>query len=193
MNFAIIKRRLLNEKLYLISLAAAFAVGIVVGVLFNTRYEKTFIISGVIDFYINALTVKGNMSALFFGNVFSGTCILLLFFALSFVSVLFPIYYLFLFYRGYILGLAAGIFLSKFGINGLMLFIFAVMIGNIVTSAALIVFAALTRRRKVDKCKLKKNEVTKYFLLCLALSLVGAIFELVFTLLILRPLNFSFQ
>ena len=192
MNLAVYKRKILSHKIYFISLCSIFIVGIIVGIFFSTYLERLFFSANVINFYVNALTGGGNLSGLFFAGLFADIAVLLLFYGCSFVAFLFPIYYIVLFYRGYVLGLAVGIFLSKFGVSGLMLFIFAVMISNALTSFSLAVFATFTESGFKKTCKIRKDERTACFLLCLAVVLVGAVAELIFMLFVIRPLNFNF-
>ena len=192
MNLAVYKKKILNHKIYFILLSTTFVVGIVVGIFFNTYLERFFLSANVIDFYVNSLTGGGNLSGLFFAGLFADICVLLLFYGCSFVPFLFPLYFLILFYRGYVLGLAVGLLLGKFGVSGLMLFIFAVMISNVVTSFALIIFATATKSGFKKECKRGNDERNLCFLLCLAIVLVGAVAELVFMLFIIRPLNFNF-
>ena len=192
MNFSFIKRKITKHKIYFGALLATVIIGFIIGAFFCTFSERLYISGNVVDFYVNALTRGGSLAGMFFAGLFSDIAVLLIFFGCSYVAFIFPLYFIILFYRGYILGLVSGVFLCNFGINGLMLFIFAVMISNLVTSAALATFAACAKDGFKSKCKSVDNERYLCFLVCLAMTLVGAVAELVFLLFVIRPLNFRF-
>ena len=191
MNIAAIKSRLLSHKIYLAVTGATLVVGFIVGVAFNTRLERLFLSASVVEFYVNALTGKGSLSGLFFAGLFADVAVMLAFLATSFLKPLFPLHHAVIFYRGYVHGLAVGVFLTKFGVSGLMLFIFAVMISDLATSASLIAFSTLSFGGfKGSHARI--SDRYRCFLLCLALSLAGAVAELLFFLFAVRPLNFTF-
>lgn len=185
------KKRILKHKYFAVFLAATFILGIIIGIFLHTYLEKLFFTGNVINFYVNALTKEGSLAGLFFAGLFSDALSLVLFFGVSFVAALLPVYFIILFYRGYVLGLALGVFLGEFGVSGLMLFIFAVLIRNVLTSFALTLFAVLVKSIK-SNCKNNTKERYTFFAISLVVALAGSIAQLVFLLFILRPLNFNF-
>ncbi|MBO4573293.1 MAG: hypothetical protein J5762_06000 [Clostridia bacterium] len=191
MNFSRYLKRLTARPIYLISLLATIIIGIVVGAFFNTRAERFFAAGSVVDFYVNALTGRGSLIGLSFARLFTDVCLALIFFACSFVAVLIPIYYIILFYRGYVIGLAAVIFFSNFGVNGVMLFIFGVFIADVVSCLSLVGFAVLVAGNK-NQCRKDKNERFYLLMFCIAAAFVAILVELLMLSLFLRPLNHNF-
>ncbi|MBP5307612.1 MAG: stage II sporulation protein M [Clostridia bacterium] len=114
-------------------------------------------------------------------------------FALSLIPALFPISLIIMAYRGFILSLTVRIFLSQFGMTGMLTACFLILPQNVITSVSLIVCAVATPLIK-KRCVGKKY-ITNCLLFCAlfyAISLSGAIFETLVLSLLIRPLNFYF-
>ena len=191
MNISKMIKCLRGQKVFMLLLAGVFLLGVILGLILSTSLEKLFITKNVVRYYMNALAYGGDLSGLFFGSVFADVVALLLFFGISFVPFGAVLYFVLIFYRGYVSALAASVFMSQLGVGGFMLYFFAVFLGSLVVTAALAAYAALSRC--IGRCKsdVKKRKLEN-LAFCFLIALCGAILRLLVILLILRPLNFSF-
>lgn len=187
-----LKKDVISHKYFYISFFAVYILAIIIGVIFSSSLERFFLTQNVIEFYKNVLTKKGNLTELIFSRLFSDLIQFAIFFGLSFVVFLLPINYILIFYRGYILGVTAGLFITVLSVSGIMLYIFAVLIPNIITTVCLIFLSTECFYIKKKKCKNHINRCINYLVFSWGLSLVGLIIEILFVLCFLRPLNFNF-
>ena len=186
------KKDVISHKNFYISFLCVYVLAVIVGIIFSSSTERLFLTENIIEFYKNILTKSGNLSGLIFSRLFSDIMVFTLFFGLSFSVYLLPINYIIIFYRGYILGVTAGLFLTILSVSGIMLYIFAVLIPNIITSVCLIFFTIECMFIRKKKCKQASNKCVNYLFLSFFASLIGLVIELVFILFFIRPLNFNF-
>ncbi len=191
-DVAKIKKDVFSHKYFYISFLCVYVLAIIVGIIFSSEIEKFFLTNNIIEFYRNVLTKEGNLAGLVFSRLFSDIMLFALFFALSFISFLLPINYIIIFYRGYILGVTAGLFLSVLSVSGVMLYIFAVLIPNIISTVCLTFFTVECYYLRKKNCKNHINKCLNYLLLSFLVSLIGLIIEIVFIIFFLRPINFNF-
>ncbi len=187
-----IKKDVFSHKYFYLSFLCVYLLAIIVGIVFSSEIERFFLTNNIIEFYKNVLTQEGNLTGLIFSRFFSDIMLFALFFALSFCTFLLPINYIIIFYRGYILGLTAGLFLSILSVSGVMLYIFAVFIPNIISSVCLTFFSIECFYVRKKNCKSNTNKCLNYLILSFLISLIGLIIEMVFIIFFLRPINFYF-
>ena len=181
---------LLKRKTILIVLAAFLLTGLIVGVFFNTFAEKFFSTKNVVDYYVNALSKRGNVSSLLISGFLTNLLCLGLFLLCSYITPLIAVDCIVLFYRGYIVGQVAGIFLSHFGVSGFFVYFLTVLLPGLIASLTLIVFVTLQFSIKDKKCNSDKKR--NYLILASIGVFAATIVQAVFLLLFLRPMNFNF-
>ncbi len=191
MNISVYLKKANERKIFAFTLLATLVVGFICGLFLNTILEKLFATDNVIAFYTDALTGRGSFAGVFFMRLFSDACVTVVFFGISFVGVVFPLYYPFLFFRAYALGTFAVAFVTHFGISGVLVWFAVVTIPEIITDFALVAFAVLARSIK-SKCEKDKKERLYIFVACLVAELAASLLSLLVLLVFLRPLFLSY-
>ncbi len=183
-----------EKKLFLYILqGAALIIGIILGATVNiTPFIYRYYATNAQNYYSLVMYANSSCTSVLFERIASNLGYFIIYFVLGLAGALFAVSLLITAYRGYVLGLVAGIFASQFGLTGILIFVFLVMIQNLITSAALCFAIILGSELKKICCK---DFIANYAVICAALyivSLVGALIEALILGLLLRPLNFYF-
>ena len=176
-----------NIKLIVI-FAVCYAVGLIIGLIFGERSVCFPLYDVACGRYICLLDIYTSVFSIFFKKIFSSLLILCVVFLLGlnrfasfFSSVIF-------FCRGLVLGSLFYIFLSNYFISGLLAYFFIICVQNIIINAGMII-AVILNYEIADKplsCKVK--ELIFNFIISFCVCSVGALYELLILVLILRPL-----
>lgn len=183
------------HKLYSIALAASFVAGVVAGLILACAEEKALFAGNAVDFLIMSLGKDYSVFKLFFVRILTDIGFFLLFFVFGLTVWLYPLHFILIVYRGYVLGAAAIVFFSCFKITGAVLFIFAVFVQNVVTTLGLILFSIHGFHICCSSKECGKFDFRNYAValgIGFTVSLLGALIELIMLGLVLRPLNFYF-
>lgn len=189
------KNILQKRQNYALVLLALFVVGFCIGALFCSNFEGSLLSKNAVEFYILALKKDSSVISLLFSRILFSLASFALFFGAGLLIFLYPIHFVVITYRGYILGACFVVFVSQFGLTGIVLFLFGVFLQNVITTLALTLFSVVA----LDYLKTKKrgcgNNFYNYLVLLVAtflLSVAGCVAECVILGLIIRPLNFYF-
>lgn len=185
-------KMLKEAKIRLLIFAASFVIGIIVGVFLNTSLSEMVLSENVVDFYFNAFSKTGNIASLIIALVISDALFLLIFYAFSYWLYLVALGFLFVFYRGYILGAVAFLFIKNFGVSGAFLYVFCVFIHNVLVTASLSCMGAISAdllKRGKACIKHTRNDL---LIISSVIVLAAIIIEMILLFCILRPINYSF-
>ena len=187
-----LKNSLIKNKIIVILSVVVCAAGFISGIFFNTYLEKTLLGKNIVDFYVDALMVGGNVGGWFFLRLFSDLVLSVIFLGCSFISALIIVDWLFLFYKCYVAGLAACVFIMRLGLSGFMLFLFCVFLGDVIVTAALLLFSVVAGFSDKNGCKKPQKQKLGLFLLCFCVCLLGELVQLIILFCYLRPVNFNY-
>ena len=190
MNISIIKKRLIEKKIYFIVILSVYVLGVILGLFLKTKLERLFFGQNVVDFYFNALTKQGTPFTIFLSEILQNVVVFILLYLLSFIKLQFVFGCVAVFYRGYVLGVVVLKFILSFGISGLYLFLFATLINSIICVLAISLYSVLALKSKL-KCY-AKNQTLIFLAACFAISAIGALIELFVIVLLIRPINYNF-
>ena len=202
-NFSFVKKEYLkntvkeafDKKTVLFVLhALALAAGLVLGAVTEpTKFIFRYYSENADNYYAVIMYRDSSVFAIFLTRMISDLGFFALGYLLGLSAVLFPVGLTVTAYRGYILSFTVALFGVRYGFTGVMISVFLILPQNLITTIALtvcsVVSAVLKKKRK------GKEFYIEYGVFCAlgyALSLVGALIELLILGLLLRPLNFYF-
>ncbi len=184
-----------KQRVWLLTLAFFFILGIIFGVIFSKESEKLLFIDNSNRFFACVLTGNQSIFKLLLSRILNSFSIFIIF-ALAGLNIytLYSFHGFLIFYRGYVLGIAGVIFFIDFGLTGGIIYVFAILIQNLILSLALIGFSCccLNRLQSCLKQKIDLQLHIKEFVIFYLLALIGIIVEFLMIILVLRPLNFYF-
>ena len=187
-----LKKLLIRSKKYLLLFGISFVLGCVAGVLFTTALSKAAMAESVIKFYFNAFSGGFSPFKFAFSLIIADLCFFALAYICSFIPILSVISFAFVFYRGYVVSAVCVLFVRLFGVGGAFLYVFCVLIHNVLVSAAVSSFCSImlyvTKNCKKSAGKLRKELAVASILVIVAAVIV----EVVILSLLLRPINTTF-
>lgn len=188
-------RLISKRKILSIITVAVFLVFVILGAVLPKGQEKFFYCESTVNIFVVSLSPGGKISKLFLNRLFADCFCLLIFYFTSYAIFLMPINFLIIAYKGYVLGAIFISLISNFGFTGIMLFIFGVLIQNLIALFALVIMtiSSFNNKTAFSDCNLKiKNYLLYVFLFSATLIVISVIAQFIFVLLFLRPLNYSF-
>lgn len=183
-----------KRKNYIFWLVCCYATGILLGIFLSGGKERALLTNNVIDFFVMVYSKDGSVTNLLLIRMFSAFGVLLLFYATSFVVYTYCGHFLVIFYRGYVLGAVSVTFLIGFKVSGVILFIFCVLLQNVICSFGLMLFSTIMFDY-LKCCKRISHYFKRHliaFLFCFLICLLSALIEFLMLVCLLRPLNFYF-
>ena len=181
-----------NSKAYLVVFSAAYVLGVVVGLFFSTDPYRMVLSGNVLNYCVNALSNGKNTFSFILTVVVSDAVFIAVFWGLSYSFILILSGAIPLFYRGFVLGSAAVLFVKLFGVSGAFIFVFCVLLHSVISSLGFVLFlsvsASLIRKGK-DCIKGYRRDL---LLLAAAFSVVAILAEILVIILFIRPINTTF-
>ena len=98
-------------------------------------------------------------------------------------------------YRGAIIGCVAGIFISFYGFNGGAVFFSVALPQNVIITLGIAFAALFNFDYIINKCASAKTDfktLLKNAFIGFLITLIGAIYEFLITVILIRPMNFYF-
>lgn len=181
------------RRVIAIIFAALFCLGLIVGIITKNGSGGFWLGENVSAFYVNSLTDFGSVTSVFFGCFFTDLSLYALFFILSVSVYLLPVEILVIFYRGYVSGAVLSTLAAYFSFGGIMLYIFAVLVRCLFSTAGLVFYAVISLHENLSK---RKNSCAYsrlgLLLACFSLAVIGNILQLLSLIFFLKPLNKNF-
>lgn len=174
-----------NLKIFL-TLICVFALGVVLGILFNIRSgNKISAYDNVLDFYKRIFGSKFNAFSLEIKFLINCTLMTAVFFLLSIIKYALAIGYAALFFRGLIVGGALVVIVGVYGISGIPVLLLINVVQTIVSCACLCALLSVNFNLfcvcKSVKIDLKFKIITACVCLCVfALAAVYGVLALIF-------------
>ncbi len=181
-----------NKNIVVFSIAVLI-LGVILGIVLSIGEDLECLYKEHLSSYlIKVFSREYSPFKLLFDRLFNCFLILLLVAVLSLNKYTFYLNFLLLFYRAFILGLAAKIFITGASVNGFLTFVFLIFVQATLLCLSIIVFLALTYAK--HDCNFKKtlSIVIKIFFVCLAIAEIGAVLEFVFIVFMFRPISVYF-
>lgn len=190
----------INEKIKIVKnsfkLAIFFGVcyvfGIALGLFFKNECYNPGIYNAVSNYYIIIFDSYTSVFSIFFKRIVTCFGVFAIVFLLGLNNIAVYLASIVFFYKGLILGSVAGVFFCNFGISGLIVYIFLVVIQNLVITAGMMLAAILNAYISDLSFKCKTKSLLENFILCFAVCVAGALYELLFLTFVLRPLTLWF-
>lgn len=192
-----LKALLVKYRVYAIILAVCYAAGIVWGCFIN-RSGTLFDYFGEYadNYYAVVLSVSSGALNIFFIRVFNNLGFILLAFLFGLCIYTAPLQAVVLIYRGIVLSFGLIVFTCNYGALGSVIFIFLILPQHLISTACIIVTAVCGLEHSLIKHRHRCNRLLGGYVSCaaimFALSLIGALCELLMLVLLLRPLSFFF-
>lgn len=181
------------EKKYLMLLfSALFYIG---GIIAGIFIDKDGVLFGYCtnnaqNYYCMIMFQENSAFSLFFSHMAASAGYFAIFFLFGITIFLYPLTLIVHFYRGYVFGGALVAFYSLFGAQGLVICLFTVVPLNIITTFALILVSPCS---ELCKCNDRKKFICSHgtnVILLFIIAVLGGIIELLFLVLLLRPMSF---
>ena len=188
LRYKIIKKNLKTT----VTLILTFIIGIIAGfILYRKCKESNVVYMNAIAYYIKAISPNGNVFIVSLNYFFTSALFTVLFFGLSFSVYTLPAGYAVLLVRGIVIGGAGTVMFTVYKLDGLVVFIFLILIQSILLSVVLSVLLVCNLNINDDKCKVKTDTInfkieTAGLILfaCLLISIYG----LIVLMIVIRPL-----
>ncbi|MBR1867696.1 MAG: hypothetical protein IJ800_03850 [Clostridia bacterium] len=183
------------EIKYLIVAMAIYLVFIIIGIIcfLNSQADSVFY-GFAFDYYIKIFDCQTSPISLLFTRLLNNLGYILVFFALGFVIYTYPLKLLIIAYRGAIIGSVSIVFINLYGFNGFIVFMTVVLPQNIITTLGLCVFSLLNLYQITDvKCNGNNIKVfAENAAIGFAFCFIGALYEFLILVILIRPMNFYF-
>lgn len=170
-----------------------FILGVILGV-FVALPEEIFEIHNakLYEYYSQIFSLDKFGISFLIKRIFNSFLILLLVFLLSLNKYTYYLNFLILFYRGFVLGFAGKLFITKIFVTGAIMFTFLIVIQALFLALAIIIFMSIIylKNYKIDDCTLKL--MLKSLLISFIVAVIGATLEFIFIITLFRPLNLYF-
>ncbi len=195
----LLNRRITNLKKQ-IKFAIIAAVFYIIGIIIGIVYSKSKVHDGafyrsVFNFYQRIFDSHSKPISTFWLRFLIDFGYTAIIFVFGLSIVLAPLNFLLIAYRGAIVGCVGGIFISLYGFNGCAVFIAVVVPQNLIVTVGIIVSGLLNFADNLDKCLPKENKIKEILINCaigFLIMIVGALYEFLITVVLLRPMNFYF-
>ena len=189
-EFLCVLKNTVNKRFILLTLfVGCYAVGLILGfVLQPTEFMYNYYCDNAQNYYSIVMFADSSAFSIFFNRIISNFGYYLIFFCLALVPALIPINIFIVIYRGFVAGYTIIIFNGLFGLTGVLISCFIILLQNLITTITLIIYSITPFK----KMKLNVSSILIYGLILYFLSLLGAVFEVVILCLLLRPINFYF-
>lgn len=177
----------------LIITGIVFALMIILGIFLGVNDNSSSIfIENVNNYYFQVLSLNSSILAFFLKRIIN---VLLFFTPIALLSINRYTYFLnfiFIGYRGFILGISFNVIISIFSINGFVIWLFLIFIQNLILTFSITIF--LLNVWEIISCNKRFNSklFTRYLIISLIVAIIGAICELLLLITIFRPLNLYF-
>ena len=182
-----------NKKLLALLLIVGYLCGIVLGVVFKGKTQTNIFIGFVENYHEFVFGLYSNPIKLSLIRLINNLFSFILIYLFCFSAYLFLFNLLIFLYRGIILGSVLTTFFNLFGIRGIIIYIFLVLVQNLLVSFALFFTSIIVYDlRSYCKKKYTDNVYLKYFLIGYVLTVAVVVLELLLLVLFFRPLNLYF-
>ncbi len=187
------KRAVKNRKILALLLIVGYLLGVVLGFILKGNAEENVFYAFVNNYHNLIFGLYSNPIKLTFTRLINNLFSFLLIYLVCYSSYFFLFNLLIFTYRGIILGSISLLFFEVLGIQGLIVFIFLVIVQNLLVTLGLFFTSIIVYDLK-SFCKKKytDNVYLKYFLIGFIISIIAAIYELILLLCFFRPLNIYF-
>ncbi|MBO4262160.1 MAG: hypothetical protein J5903_00040 [Clostridia bacterium] len=176
--------------------AILYILGIVVGIVyFFSRQDDAVFYGGVTEYYLKILDPCANPLSVLLTRIFVNAGYIVIVFVLSFVIFTYPLQLLIIIYRGAIIGVVGGVFFKAYGFYGGTVYLFVVLPQNIVVTFGLAIAGLLDFAHMIDRKNCGKPDVKVFAENCIigyCICFLGALYEFIVLLVMIRPLNFYF-
>ena len=182
-----------NKKFLTCLFAFSYLLGIILGVVLNTNKDNLEIIEVIKNYRNIALGLYSNPIKLTVTRILNNFFYFLILYLCCYKIYLCVFNLVIFVYRGIILGSIALSFFEALGIEGIILYLFLIIVQNVLVTFCLFYSAIIIYRlRSVCQEKYTNNVFLKYLFVGYLLSIIVALYEFLFLFLILRPLNLYF-
>ena len=170
-----------------------FVVMLILGGIFGVNDNTISIFSdNVYNYYISILSVNSSGFAFVFNQIFNIALCFVPVFLLSLNIYTFFINFIFVGYRGFILGISFRVILNVFSINGLIVWLFLIFLQNLILTFSICLFMCNAYILLNCKNKFYINKLFRYLIISLIVALIGVIIKCIFVFCIFKPLNLYF-
>ena len=170
----------------------SYLFGLALGLFFKNDCYNPGIYNSVTNYYTIIFDVCTSVLSIFFKRILTCLGVFIIVFLLGLNNISVYLASVIFFYKGLILGSVATVFFCNFGVSGLIVYIFMVVIQNVIVTAGMILIAVLNSYISDLSFKCKTKLLIENFILCFIVCIAGAFYELLFLTFILRPLTLWF-
>lgn len=186
-------RAVKNIKIRSILLIIGYLLGLILGLFLKGNNQENLFYEFVINYYNLIFGLYSSPIKLLLTRLVNNLFSFIIIYILCVSTYLFVFNILLFMYRGLVLGTVVLLFFEALGIQGVIIFIFLVLVQNVVVTFALFFTSVIVYDlKRVCKKKYTDNIYLKYFLLGFIISIMVAIYEIILLCCFFRPLNIFF-
>lgn len=187
------KRAVKNRKIKAFFLVLGYIVGIILGLVLKGNNDENLFYLFVKNYNNVIFGLYSNPVKLLFTRMLNNLFSFILIYLICYSTYFFFLNLLIFIYRGVILGSVILLFFEILGIQGIVVFIFLVLVQNLIVTFALFFTSIIVYDLKCFcKKKYTDNVYLKYFLIGFIISILVGLYELLMLLCFFRPLNIYF-
>ena len=146
----------------------------------------------VCNYYISVLALDSSLILFFIKRIINIALFFIPIALLCLNRYSFFITFVFVGYRGFILGISFKVILTAFSFNGFVIWLFLIFIQNIILTFAIVIFLSNVYSGVYCDCKFNSKKFIRYLIISLIIAVVGAILEFLLLICVFRPLNLYF-
>ena len=168
-----------------------FVLALVLGVFIGVSESSfTVFIDNVCNYYLSVLALDSSVFLFFIKRILNVALFYVPICLLCLSKYTFFISFIFVGYRGFVLGISFKVILTAFSFNGFVIWIFLIFLQNVVVTLSILIF--LTNVYSDVLCKFNKKKFIRYLIISIIIAIIGAVLELLLLLCVFRPLNLYF-
>ncbi len=170
-----------------------FVLALLFGVFIGVNETSISIFTdNVCNYYLSVLALDSSIFAFFIKRLLNIALFYLLISLLCLNKYSFFISFIFVGYRGFILGVSFKVILTTLSFNGFVIWLFLIFIQNIIFTFSIVIFLSNVYSDVYCNSKFNDKKYVRYLIVSLILAVLGALIELFLLICVFRPLNFYF-
>ncbi len=146
----------------------------------------------VCNYYVSVLALESSLLLFFIKRLLNIALFFIPIALLCLNRYSFFVTFIFVGYRGFILGISFKVILTAFSFNGLIIWLFLIFIQNLALTFAIVIFLSNVYSDVYCNCKVNKIKFNRYLIISLLIAVIGAVLELLLLICVFRPLNLYF-
>ena len=188
-----IKNNINKNYVILLVGGAVYIIGVILGLILpSTETSSALFYSYAENYYCSVLSIDASPFSTFLTRILNSILVLILTALLCSNIYTFFLAFIILLYRGFIIGYVFILFILSLGFNGIITYLFLVLIQNVIISFAILLFMVNIYGKVNCSCNNLIKTLLNYLITSFIICLIGCLIEFILLTCLFRPLNLYF-